>query len=233
MQLSLYAADHGACPYLPDRRWVTQSFQLSTMPASAYEALLGGGWRRSGDVFYRNQCPGCRCCIPIRVPLAGFAPSRSQRRTVRRNADVAVQPDGPADDPEVFHLYGRYVRARHDPGDPAGFDEFERFLLRSPVESRLMRYTIDGRLVGAGWVDVLPDGLSSVYFVFDPAEGRRSLGTFSIMKEIEHARDLGKQWLYLGFYVPGSSKMAYKGAFHPREFAVDEMWTADEGRLPC
>jgi len=75
-------------------------------------------------------------------------------------------------------------------------------------------------------VDLLPNGLSSVYFAFEPAESHRSLGIYSIMKEIDLARDLGKEWLYLGFFVPGSPKMAYKGAFHPREFAVDGTWVS-------
>ena len=96
-----------------------------------------------------------------------------------------------------------------------------------------MLYRVSDRLVGAGWVDLLPDGVSSVYFAFDPDESRRSLGIFSMVEEMRLARALGKQWLYLGFYVPGSPKMVYKGAFRPREFAIHGEWTEREDDIPC
>lgn len=246
MQLQLYEVEHGNCPYLPERTWVTHSFQLESIPDSAYEAMLADGWRRSGTTFYQNHCPGCRCCTPVRVPVNDFRPSRSQRRTLRRNTEVTAEVVAPAADTESFSLYRRYVRARHTPAEPRGTNtdapiasddvtpkQFDEFLVTSPVHTRAMRYLVGDRLVGIGWVDVLPNGLSSVYFAFDPDESRRSLGTYSIMKEMDVARDLGKEWLYLGFFVPDSPKMAYKGAFKPREFAVNGTWTGDEGEIPC
>lgn len=245
MQLQLYEVEHGNCPYLPERTWVTHSFQLESIPDSAYEAMLADGWRRSGTTFYQNHCPGCRCCTPVRVPVNDFRPSRSQRRTLRRNTEVTAEVVAPAADTESFSLYRRYVRTRHTPAEPRGTNtdapiasddvtpkQFDEFLVTSPVHTRAMRYLVGDRLVGIGWVDVLPNGLSSVYFAFDPDESRRSLGTYSIMKEMDVARDLGKEWLYLGFFVPDSPKMAYKGAFKPREFAVNGTWTGDEGEIP-
>jgi len=238
MQLQLYEIEHGNCPYLPARTWVTHSFQLESIPESAYEAMLADGWRRSGTSLYQNHCPGCRCCTPARVPVNHFRPSKSQRRALRRNTDVTMEVATPAMDAESLGLYQRYVRARHAPaslGTPNDVtpEQFEKFLVTSPVHTRAMRYLVEDRLVGIGWIDLLPNGLSSVYFAFEPAESRRSLGTYSIMKEIDLARDLGKEWLYLGFFVPGSPKMAYKGAFRPCEFAVDGTWTADEGEISC
>jgi arginine-tRNA-protein transferase len=203
------------------------------MPGAAYEALLADGWRRSGVVFYQNHCPGCSCCIPLRISVGSFVPSRSQRRVSRRNSDVAVRIGPTTSDDELVSLYRRYVQERHDPLDPVEPEQFERFLVSSPVESRMMRYTVGDQLIGAGWVDLLADGISSVYFAFDPAESRRSLGTFSILQEIALARELDKQWLYLGFFVPGSPKMEYKGAFEPGEYAVNGKWTADNEAAPC
>ncbi|MBU8913253.1 MAG: arginyltransferase [Spirochaetales bacterium] len=245
MQPQLYEVEHGNCPYLSERTWVTHSFQLESIPESVYEAMLADGWRRSGTSVYQNHCPGCGCCTPARVPVNQFRPSKSQRRTLRRNADVTVEVVAPAADAESFGLYQRYVRSRHTPaahGTSADApdaseaitpEQFDKFLVTSPVHTRAMRYHAENRLVGIGWIDVLPNGLSSVYFAFDPDENCRSLGTYSIMKEIELARDLGKEWLYLGFYVPNSPKMAYKGAFRPREFAVNGAWTRDEGEIVC
>ena len=233
MQIRLHEFNHGDCPYLPDRTWVTHDFGLREMPGAAYEAMLVDGWRRSGHSFYRNHCPGCRCCTPIRVPVTGFVPSGSQRRCLRRNADVAVSVEPTGCPEDVFDLYRRYVRSRHRPdGDPE-MEEYEAFLGRSPVDTRIMRYTVAGRLVGVGWVDVLANGVSSVYYAFDPEEGRRSLGTFSVMREVELAAALGVEWLYLGFYVPGSPKMRYKGNFRPCEYAVDGDWTQDHDAIPC
>jgi arginine-tRNA-protein transferase len=202
------------------------------------EEMLAAGWRRSGMNFYQNHCPGCGCCTPTRVPVRRFQPSRSQRRTLRRNADVDLFLTEPAADEETYDLYRRYVAARHRPAETAaGTDEtmehFGSFLVSSPLDTRAVHYRVDGRLVAVGWVDVLPDGLSSVYFAFDPQEKDRSLGVFSFMKEMDLARQMGKEWLYLGFYVPGSPKMQYKGNFHPREFAVDGAWTESEGSIRC
>lgn len=240
MTVQVYEIDNGECPYLPDRRWVTHSFHAADLPDGLYEEMLRDGWRRSGSSFYRNRCPGCRCCTPVRVPVADFKPSRSQRRVIRRNLDIEVSVVPLDTSFEVFDLYRTYVSARHTPpevtGETAqveGEEQFIRFLGHSPVSSRCMLYRLNTRLIGVGWVDVLPDGLSSVYFAFHPDESHRSLGTFSIIKEIELARESGKSWLYLGFYVPESPKMAYKGSFAPREFAVNGRWTERESDIDC
>lgn len=217
---------------------MTHSFSIGAIRAGLYEDMLASGWRRSGHNLYQNHCPGCNCCTPARVPVDRFVPTKSQRRVLRRNDDVTVSL-GPTDGgDEVYELYRRYVAARHSTAQgpfelPGERNQFDRFLTNSPVLSQCMKYRVDGKLVGVGWIDVLRHGLSSVYFAFDPDESRRSLGTFSIMEEIRIARALDKRWLYLGFYVPGSRKMLYKGHFHPREFAVSGRWTNAEDSIPC
>lgn len=231
MRVTVYEVDNGPCPYLPNRKWMTHSFAVSSMSEESYEQLLTSGWRRSGVNFYQNHCPGCSCCIPLRVPAAGFVPSKSQRRVMRRNADVTVELALPSRDPEVVELYKRYLESQHQQSESPG--QFARFLVESPLDTRVMLYRVAERLVGAGWVDLLPGGLSSVYFAFDPAESRRSLGTYSLIREMELARSLGKPWLHMGFYVPGSPKMEYKGRFRPHEFAVDGQWTEDESKTSC
>jgi len=228
MRVQLFRINHGDCPYLPDRTWITHTFQVGSLSESLYEQMIGQGWRRSGTAFYQNHCPGCNLCIPIRVPTDRFRPSKSQRRVLRRNSDVEVHR-GPLDgEEEAYELYRRYNTTRHGEDETAGRSGFRSFLFDSPIDTRMMRYSVDGRLIGIGWVDVMPDGLSSVYFVFDPAESARSLGTFSAMKEIEAAAELGKSWLYLGFYVPGCRKMSYKRRFRPFELLEDGAWVPYE-----
>ncbi len=224
LTMELYESPGTACPYLPGRTWKTHLFFKNDFPAGAYEKLLGLGFRRSGTQFYRNRCPGCDMCRQMRVPAAAFTPSRSQRRVLRRNRDVEFSLASAEFSPEVFDLYRRYVSFRHS-RESADEDSFRHFLCESPVDTRMTLYRIDGRLAGAGWLDILPGGLSSVYFAFDPDFARRSLGTYSAVREIEFARSLGLAWYYLGFVVDGSPKMAYKAAFRPHQRLEAGRWT--------
>jgi arginine-tRNA-protein transferase len=222
MQVQLYELNHGACPYLPDRTWVTHSFRADTLPEGVYDHLITVGWRRSGQSFYQNHCPGCSLCIPIRVDPRKFRPSKSQRKSIRRNADVHVRRVPLAYDEEVYRLYARYSIERH--GTEVSKRQYVGFLGATSVTTEMMLYYVDTRLVGVGWIDVLHDGLSSVYFAFDPDESDRSLGTYSVVRELQEVQDLNKNWLYLGFYVPESPKMAYKSRFRPHELLIGNKW---------
>ncbi|NBF39324.1 MAG: arginyltransferase [Spirochaetes bacterium] len=224
MRVQLFRINHGDCPYLPDRTWVTHTFQVGSLSESLYESMISQGWRRSGTAFYQNHCPGCNLCIPIRVPTHDFSPTKSQRRVLKKNSDVEVRMSPLEDEAEAYELYRLYNTTRHGEDETASRAGFRSFLFDSPIDTRVMWYSVGGRLVGIGWVDVVPNGLSSVYFVFDPAESARSLGTFSAMKEIETAAAMGKSWLYLGFYVPGCHKMSYKRRFRPFQLLEDGRW---------
>ncbi|TVQ37936.1 MAG: arginyltransferase [Spirochaetaceae bacterium] len=224
----MHSIHQDRCPYLPNRRWLASAFAAGRIPAAAYESLINAGWRRSGSLFYRNSCPGCSLCIPIRTHVQQFRPSRSQRRVRRTNSDLLVTVHEPEPDTDLFALWVDYQRRRH--GDDLPEDEawsaFARFLCYSPVPSLVMRYRLQGRLVGAGWIDLLPNGVSSVYFVFDPCHASRSLGVYSALREIEFAAQLDKRWLYLGFFVPGCSAMSYKARYHPYDLLIDGQWRA-------
>ncbi|TVR58495.1 MAG: arginyltransferase [Spirochaetaceae bacterium] len=224
MRVNVFEINHGDCPYLPDRAWVTDTFQVPRIDGRLYENLLSHGWRRSGNTFYRNVCPGCTACLPIRIPTHRFVASKSQRRVIRRNTDVACTRRRTEFTDEAYDLYRAYCDARHGPHDIIGPKQFATFLVESPVRAEMMEYRVAGRLVGVGWIDLLADGISSVYFVFDPAESGRSLGTFSALTEISLARDLGLQWVYLGFFVDGSRKMEYKARFRPHQLLVSDRW---------
>ncbi|MFW6250517.1 MAG: arginyltransferase [Alkalispirochaetaceae bacterium] len=224
MKVTVYETDNGPCPYLDNRRWVTHTFAVPSMPAETYEEMINSGWRRSGTFFYQNHCPGCRACQPIRVPVREFTPSKSQRRVLRRNEDVTIEVVPNVFDSEVFALYSRYQEERHGRDETSGESGFRRFLCDSAVSTVQMHYRLGERLIGVGWLDELTDGLSSVYFVFDPAENRRSLGTHSVLMEIERARKLGVRWHHLGFYVKDSRKMSYKASFYPHDLLIDGRW---------
>jgi len=216
----------GDCVYLPGREWA-----LRMLPAprhdAAYRELLERHHRRSGWVVYRPVCRGCQECLPIRVPVAGFRPSRSQRRVLRRNRDVTIEVAHPEPSEEKLELHNRFVAARFDRGD-AGFtdiDGYAEVFGPSPVTTREMRLRVGGKLVGVGLLDMLPDVISSVYFFFDPEHARRSLGTLSALKELELAAATRRSYLYLGYYISGCREMSYKARFRPSELLYpDGVW---------
>ncbi|MBP7494622.1 MAG: arginyltransferase [Spirochaetales bacterium] len=221
----LYQSRPVPCPYLRGKTWITHLFLEYQFPGEGYETLLSFGFRRSGYIVYRNHCPGCSSCIPLRIPVHLFKPSSSMKKCLRRNRDVTIQEGGIDFDPEVFSLYRRYCTFKHEFEDINYQEEgFRNFLCCSPLETRTLQYRIRDRLVGVSWVDILPHSFSSVYFAFDPEETSRSLGTFSVLHELKLAAESGRSYYYLGFYVADSRKMSYKARFKPYELLLDGQW---------
>ncbi|GIK16841.1 MAG: putative arginyl-tRNA--protein transferase [Planctomycetota bacterium] len=224
------------CPYLPDRasRLVGQQLapELTLLP-SAYDQLLSLNHRRSGRLIYRPHCPGCQACRSLRVPTATFLPSRSQRRVLRRNADVKVDVRPPQPTREAYALYERYLAHQHDGRMSDGPEAFIAFLYDSPTDTVEIQYRVGSNLVAVSLADRVPSGLSSVYVFFDPGHARRSPGTFTALWEIEHCRRVGLAYYYLGYYVAGSAKMTYKAAFRPCEILDAEgVWRSFDPAVP-
>jgi len=223
--LDVLRTDPRPCAYLPGR--TARNLVLLTPFADGrmYQSLMDAGYRRTGQWFYRPDCAGCCECTPIRVPVDRFAPSRSQRRLLRRNADVQLQIGPPSADDEHFQLYCAYQTARHGDDAPCDRSEFVESFCQSPIESIEISYRLDAALIGVGIVDVCAASLSSVYFYFDPAHSSRSLGTWSGLCEIEECRRRGLPYWYLGFHVRGCAKMEYKSRFRPYELlGADGRW---------
>jgi len=208
--------DH-PCPYLPGRIATNRAFLAERIHPEIYHAFMDAGFRRSGKFVYQPACSGCRACVPIRVPVATFTPSKSQRRCARRNADLTVDVAPAEATDEKFDLYRRYTNDRHR-GEEPDRASFETFLYDSPVDSLEFTYRDrGGRLLGVGICDVSARSLSSVYFYFDPADERRGLGTFGVIEEIGFARRVGIPHYYLGYWVEGCGSMRYKAEFRPFE----------------
>ena len=142
---------------------------------------------------------------------------------MRLNRDITASLEPAVFEDETYELYLRYTWYQHEK-ERASKEDFLGFLCESAVDTRILKYRREGRLVGAGWLDFLPRGISSVYFAFDPDFAARSLGTFSILKEIELVLSMGKTWYYLGFCVEGSPKMAYKSRFYPHDRLQNGTW---------
>ena len=224
----VFYAPPARCEYLPDRVARLEFIQADDMTSEEYLGWLRHGWRRFGNFVFHPACGPCRMCQSLRVPVASFEPHRTQRRTWKANAGVVTLSIGePSPSPEVRALYEKFHRYQHAAkGWPApeadGMDGF--FPNPFPIEE--WRYFVEGRLAGVGYVDVLPDALSAIYFFYDPDERRRSLGTFNVLSIIDQARRRALPWVYLGYYVEGCRSVEYKARFGPNEvLRPDGTWT--------
>lgn len=227
VKVSLVTLGGHPCSYLPSRVSETRAFWAEKMPPAVYHRFMDAGFRRSGKLVYQPVCSGCRACVSIRVPVATFRPSKSQRRCRRRNEDLVVSVAGAEATDEKYDLYRRYVVERHGRApEEEDRESFERFLYDSPVDTLEFRYRgRNGRLLAVGLCDASAHSLSSVYFYFDPNESRRGLGTYGALYEIEAAAGMGIPYYYLGYWVDGCAAMGYKADFRPAEVLYpDGVW---------
>lgn len=216
------------CPYLPGRTERKIVTELSGTEAEAlHERLSRAGFRRSHNIAYAPVCPGCQACVPIRVVSEEFIPDRTQRRILRANADLTISEMPARATAEQFTLFQRYQKNRHADGDMAamGYYDYRAMIEDTPISTGILEFRdAQDRLLGACLTDWLADGLSAVYSFFDTDEDKRSLGTFAVLWLIGRARSLGLPYVYLGYWVPESRKMAYKARFKPSEILMSGAW---------
>lgn len=215
------------CGYLPDRDAQLDYEIVAELSPEEFETRLHENWRRFGHVLFRPRCPTCQRCRSLRIPVRTFRPNRSQKRTLARNdPDVRRTIHAPTPREEHLRLYERFHAERHQTKgwkdqadiDPASYAE--SFTL-NPYRTEEWRYHIGDRLVGVGYVDPLPEGLSAIYFIHEPAERSRGLGIYNVLCLIREAESRNKPYVYLGYYVEDSPSMQYKATFRPNEL-LDE-----------
>ena len=239
-KLQFYVTTPYKCGYLPNK--LAQSLIATPhhlVDANIYSGLIQQGFRRSGKFAYRPHCELCNACVPVRLILNQFVPSRSQKRAYKQHANLTarIMPLGYQQD--HFDLYTSYQAARHsdlelsekddaaEKDNNAEAEQYRQFLCQSNVESLMIEFRdANNQLKIVSVVDLTSDGVSAVYTFYDASDVKASFGTYSIMWQTEWAKSLNLAFLYLGYWIAESEKMAYKQAFKPQQKLIDGEWLA-------
>jgi leucyl-tRNA---protein transferase len=223
-----YYSAPAPCPYMPGRveRRIFADL-CGPQAAFSYELLSEAGFRRSLGFAYRPACPGCNACVPVRIPVAAFTDTRAWRRVKNANRNLTAMRVPARATAEQYALFARYQQARHGDGEMARMSlaDYQTMVEVGTMDSMVLELRDEQRrLVAACLTDRMARGLSAVYSFFEPALAARSLGSFLILQLIDEARDDGLDHVYLGYWIEGSRKMAYKSRFRPLEALTREGW---------
>ncbi len=219
------------CPYLEnkvERKLFTALYGSNSSRLN--NSLSKQGFRRSQNVLYRPSCSNCTACMSARIPSKDFSPSKSQKRILSKNEDIVRVVNPPLATDTQYELFKNYISKRHSNGGMSDMDadDFTSMIEETNVESKLIEYYAkrNGKfeLISFSLVDILDDGISMVYSVFDPYFKERSLGTYMIIDHNRLALEMSLYYVYLGYWVKGSLKMDYKRRFSPLEVFTNDKW---------
>lgn len=226
-----FVAPPTPCGYLHDKLWSLQYEVVAELSPAEYLERMSQGWRRFGDTLFRPRCTGCRACQSLRIVVDQFRPDRSQRRVRRRNADtVQLRIGTPNVTQAKLQLYDQYHAYRaatrgwpsHEAKDPYNY---RQSFVENPFSTQEWCYYVSNKLVGVGYVDDLPGGMSAIYFFYDPAQQHRSLGTWNVLCILDQAARQRIPYVYLGYYVAQCPSMTYKARFRPNQLlGADGKW---------
>ena len=214
------------CAYLPNKT-VRMNYKHIEKATQKYNtALIHRGWRRFGSYYFHPICNGCNECKSLRINVNEFKLSKSQKKSIKRNRDTEIIIQKPSLTQAHLDLYNRYHAFKHQKDDWSHRNISPREYKENFVEGahefgKEVLYIQDGKIIGVDLIDILDDGISSIYFYYDPDFPRLSLGVYSLLYQIELAKILELDWIYLGYWVDGCKAFAYKSNFQPQELLND------------
>lgn len=215
-----------ACNYIAgEQEQLLVVREESLFNAAGYDVLLQNGFRRSGNDVYRPHCSNCQACQSLRINVANFTASKSQKRLLKKNSDLHINCcDIPKDG--YYPLYENYINTLHSDGAmyPATQEQYQGFIVSNWLSPLFVEIYQEQTLIAVAVTDKLDTSLSAMYCFYHPEYQQRSLGTFAILKQLELAKQWGKLWLYLGFQIDECNKMNYKANFHPHQRLIAEKW---------
>ena len=224
-ELHFYLTAPYPCGYLPGV-WASSQVAAPSLliDNQVYAELVQHGFRRSGAYTYRPHCDGCNACVPLRVSAGEFTANRAQRRAWKQHAHLHTGLHGLQDKQEYYDLYHRYQRVRHPEGDMDNCESYLNLLLKSQVDSMLVEFREDEQLRMVSVIDLLSDGLSSVYTFYEPDLPSTCFGVYNVLWQIALCRQLKLDYVYLGYWIKHSRKMAYKVAYQPAQGLINGAW---------
>ncbi|OUR97057.1 hypothetical protein A9Q84_12050 [Halobacteriovorax marinus] len=220
------------CPYLSNRDSAQEYFFATELNIEEIDLFLSTGWRKFGAYYFRPNCPTCESCLPLRVPVTDFTLNKKQRRILRKNEDIVIERHALEFNQTYYDLFEKHSKKRFNQNESeiGNEEQFIDTFFISSCPSFILTYKLNEKVIAWGILDYGQNSLSSVYFVFDPDFENRSLGHFSVLKEIEYAREHKLKYYYLGYYVPGNKSMEYKSKYTPHEIFSwkNKTWNLEE-----
>ncbi len=227
LKLTFYATPSHRCSYLEEHQATTVFLDPEKkINQRLYTRLSETGFRRSGNHIYRPHCETCQACVPVRIPVNKFKPSRSQKRCLNKARHLQSRLEPAEFSHEHYRMYERYLRDRHADGDmyPPTEQQYREFLFSPWATTQFLSFYDDGKLVACAVVDMLEHGMSAVYTYFDPDYATFSPGKLAILRMIESARDNNLDYVYLGYLVKDCRKMKYKSEYRPLDCFIGNRW---------
>ena len=227
ISIPLFLTEQQPCNYLNKKNsqsaFVHPSFQLNT---TIYSQLIEQGFRRSGNEVYTPHCPDCSECIPSRISAEQFIPSKNQRRCIKKNQQTSVTIKPAKFEQAHYDMYMRYQKHRHQEGGMADSspDDYISFLASDWCNTLFVEFSINGELAAIAIVDLLDNALSAVYTFFEPELSSYSLGTYAVLWQIEHAKEMDLEFVYMGFWIKNCQKMSYKTQYQPIQGFINNEW---------